>query len=91
MCESGSISYEHICKVMMVYGPSTCSETAKFISIIDKFFDYCNVRSLTEGEHKRKPLLNPYRDISDERLEVLQKDCLNYLSNWKEATQKMKS
>ena len=45
-------------KVMMAYGPSTCSETTRFISIIDKFFDCCNVRSLTEGEHKRKPLLN---------------------------------
>ena len=59
-----------VSKVMMAHGPSTCSETAKFISIIDKFFDCCNFRCLTEGEHKRKPLLNPYRDINDERLEL---------------------
>ena len=39
-----------VSKVMMAYGPSTCSEKAKFISIIDKFFDCCNIRSLTEGE-----------------------------------------
>ena len=62
-----------VSKVMMVYGRSTCSEKAKFFSIIDKLFDWFNVRRLTKGDHKRKPLVNPYKDINDERLEFLQK------------------
>ena len=51
---------------------SDTSETERFVRTFDKFFDLMNVRSLKEGEHKRKPNLNPYRKdrLSEEHLQV---------------------
>ena len=46
------------------------SETEKFIRLMDTFFDCLNVRSLNEGDRKRKPNLKPYREASDERFKV---------------------
>ena len=45
-------------------------ETSRFVLLFDKFFDILNVRRFDEGAHKRKKFLRPYRNGSDERLEV---------------------
>ena len=45
-------------------------ETERFVRNFDKFFDLMNVRSLDEGVRKRKPILKPYRESSDDRLLV---------------------
>ena len=45
-------------------------ETENFCRIFDKFFDLFNTRSVTEGQRKIKPNLNPYYDKEDPRLDV---------------------
>ena len=45
-------------------------ETAKFVEYFDRFFDALNVKSLTEGKHKRKEFRLPYSSPSDPRLKV---------------------
>ena len=46
------------------------TETAKFAAKFDKFFDVLNVKSLTEGKHKRKDSRLPYTSADDSRLDV---------------------
>ena len=83
---AAQVMSETLGKVMLTYGPAKGKETAKLILMIDKFFDCCNTRSLTEGERKRKPFLKPYTSIDDERFEFIKGDFLNYLTKWKKAT-----
>ena len=45
-------------------------ETSKFCQMIDKFFDCLNTRHLEEGKRKRKPDLDPYRNVNDRRFKV---------------------
>lgn len=45
-------------------------ETAKFISMIDKFFDALNVTNLVSGKLKRKSFQSPYTSSDDFRLKV---------------------
>ena len=56
---------------MQAYGGEDCQETARFIGLMDRFFDCLNSRSLEEAERKRKPDLAPYRSEMDERFEVI--------------------
>ena len=44
------------------------TETRKFV--LDKFFDCCNTRCISEWYKKNKPNLKPYYTSTDERLEV---------------------
>ena len=46
------------------------SETAKFVEMMDKFFDSMNVHNYTEGVHKRKRFQMPYTTSKDMRLRV---------------------
>ena len=46
------------------------TETAKFVSLFDKFFDMLNVTNLTNGNHRRKDFQLPYNSASDTRLNV---------------------
>ena len=82
---AAQVMSETVGKIMASYGPPASSETAKFILIIDKFFDCCNTRSLEEGARKRKPYLAPYVSENDERFVFLKDDFLKYLNDWKEA------
>eukprot|EP00794_Sanderia_malayensis_P002527 gene2527-2922_t len=82
---AAQVMSESVGKIMASYGPPASSETAKFILIIDKFFDCCNTRSLEEGAHKRKPYLAPYVSEDDERFFCLKDSFLKNLSDWKEA------
>ena len=81
---------ETVGKVMVEYGPTQASATANYILMIDKFFDLCNVRSLTEGYHKIKPFLKPYKDINDERFRFIQDEFFVYLNRWKDAVKNRK-
>ena len=53
---------------------------------MDKFFDIMNIRNESEGVKKRKPFLNPFRNINDERFSWLQDEF--YLENWKSSVEK---
>ena len=49
------------------FGPPEVSATAKFCSMMDRFFDCLNVRNTTKHVLKRKLFLKPYSDIDDSR------------------------
>ena len=56
--------------ILAAYGREEVQETARFILLMDRMFDCLNVRALTEGDHKLKPDLMPYRSVDDPRFEV---------------------
>jgi hypothetical protein len=62
-----------VSKALMLTGGEDVSETAKFTANFDKFFDALNVKSLTEGKHKRKDSRMPYTSVDDPRLDVRSK------------------
>ncbi|KAK6174161.1 hypothetical protein SNE40_017489 [Patella caerulea] len=72
-----------VSKIMQEYGGDEASETAKFVSMIDRFFACMNVRSLSESLRKRKPDLMPYTSLEDPRFKFLLGDFLGYLNEWK--------
>ena len=57
-------------KALSLVGGESAKETAKFVAIMDKFFDTLNVTNFTNGKRKRKPFQDPYRSASDFRLTV---------------------
>ena len=61
-------------KALKLTGGREASETAKFVEMMDKFFDSMNVRNYTEGVHKRKRFRMPYTTSEDMRLRV----CIQY-------------
>ena len=71
--------------VLTKFGAPEASATAKYCSMMDKFFDCLNVRSLQEHERKRKPLPAPYTDINDERFTFLENEFLGYFHEWKDS------
>ena len=69
------------------FGPPKASATAKFCSMMDKFFDCLNVRNSAEHVLKRKPFLQPYSDVDDPRFTWLDQ-CLGYFSQWKDSIER---
>lgn len=61
-------------------GNDEYKETARFCHMLDKFSDCLNIRCIGEGCNKRKPDLEPYKSINDERLEV--HDCVIILKSY---------
>ena len=50
---------------------SEVEETARFVSIFDKFFDSLNVNNnMTNGRNSRKFFKQPYRTAEDSHLKV---------------------
>ena len=64
------IGNERISFSCSVTGDKDTEETAKFIRMIDKFFDTLNVSNLVCGKHKRKSFQSPYISSKDFRLKV---------------------
>lgn len=52
-------------------GGEEVSETAKFVEMMDHFFDCLNVNNFSEGKLRRKVFQDPYRAATDFRLKVL--------------------
>ena len=61
---------ESVAQALQLTGGDEAAEMARFISLVDKFFDSMNVTSLTKGKIKRKVFQNPYRTGKDFRLKV---------------------
>lgn len=62
---------ESVSKALTLLGGAKVSETARFASMMDKFFDALNASiDFTNGKHKRKPFQNPYRSADDFRIAV---------------------
>ena len=61
---------ESVSKALMLTGGEEVSETALFVSMVDRFFDCLNVNNFTSGKFKRKVYQDPYRSDKDFRLKV---------------------
>ena len=57
-------------------------ETAKFILIMNKWFDLMSTKNLNETRQKRNPELEPFSDVNDIRLDWLENDFLAYFDEW---------
>ena len=58
-------------KAMQLTGGPEATETVRFISMFDKFFDCVNVANFTSGRFKRKVFQQPYRSGEDIILHVI--------------------
>ena len=65
--------------------PPEASRTAEFCTLMDTFFDCLNVRNKEEYKIERKPKLNPYSDVEDERFSRLKNELLRYFQEWKKS------
>ena len=61
---------ESVSHALEFTGDKDTEETAKFIRMIDKFFDTLNVSNLVCRKHKRKSFQSPYISSKDFRLKV---------------------
>ena len=59
-----------VSNAMMVYIGDEASETAKFIDMIDKFFDTMNVNNYSSCYKQLKQFKSPYRWSNDARIKV---------------------
>lgn len=57
-------------KALEKTGGAEVKGTAKFVEMLDKYFDCLNVSNFTNGTVKRKPFQHPYRYVDDHRLKV---------------------
>ncbi len=57
-------------KALNLTGGPEVAETARFVDLMDKFFDALNVSNYTNGIKKRKEFQLPYLSAEDKRLEV---------------------
>ena len=62
---------ETVSKALIDAEDENVKETAKFIQMIDKFFDCLNVTNLNCGRKRKKDFQKPYEKTDDERLKVL--------------------
>ena len=75
---------ETVGSVLNSFGSPDVTGTAKFCTMMDKFFDCLNVRNTVEHTLKRKPFLKPYESLDDVRFEWLNQ-FLGYFELWKES------
>ena len=56
-----------VSKVLLAYGSPEAVETARFFSLMDRFFDITGIRNTLSLEFEQKPMLTPFRSVSDKR------------------------
>ena len=76
---------ETVGKVLLVTGSAEVAATANLYLMMDKFFDYLNVRNTEEHKIKLKSFLRRYRNINDVRFAWLD-EFVQYLENLKTST-----
>ena len=81
---AAQILSETVSTVMNTFGSPDMTATAKFLLMMDKFFDCLNVRNTREHTHKNKSFLCPYQSMNDVRFAWLD-DFLSYFELWKES------
>ena len=59
-----------VSKALELTGGEEAPETARFVGMVDKFFDALNVHNYTHGVHSRKWFQMPYTSSKDMRLKV---------------------
>ena len=58
---------EAVGNVLNNFGPEEAEGTGQFCIMMEKCFDYLNVRNTKEHIIKRKPFLKPYESVDDIR------------------------
>ena len=76
---------ETVGKVLLVTGSAEVAATANLCLMMDKFFDFLNVRNTEEHKIKLKSFLRRYRNINDIRFAWLD-EFVQYLENLKTST-----
>ena len=76
---------ETVGKVLLVTGSAEVAATANLRLMMDKFFDFLNVRNTEEHKIKLKSFLRRYRNINDVRFAWLD-EFVQYLENLKTST-----
>ncbi|XP_056007180.1 uncharacterized protein LOC125647649 [Ostrea edulis] len=71
-----------VAQVMRAYYGPEVSETARLFSLVNRFFDCLNVRSLRESVFQRKPDVAPYTSQNDPRFQFLEDEVLEYFNQW---------
>eukprot|EP00794_Sanderia_malayensis_P002273 gene2273-2612_t len=72
-----------MCNALLHCFPSgEADETAKLCSLVNDFFDICNVRSTSEYLRRRNQNLEPFKSVSDPRLAWLKDVFLAYFESW---------
>ena len=61
---------ESVSKALVLTGGQEAQGTAKFVALMDKFFDTLNVSNFTNGTQNHKPFQHPYHHGDDARLTV---------------------
>lgn len=61
---------ESVFKALTLRGGDEATETARFLLMMDKFFDCVNVRNFTHGIRAAKPFQQPYWGADDPRVKV---------------------
>ena len=79
---------ETVSHVIESYYPAYMHKTAELCKFADKFFYCMNIRNHLESLTKRKPFLEPYKNVNDKRFTWLKENFLNYLKLWKENVSK---
>lgn len=64
---------ESVSKALQLTGGDEAVETARFVNMMDKFFDALNVHNYTHGIHARKEFQMPYTTSKDKRVKVKQR------------------
>ena len=57
-------------KALEMTGGPEVQETAKFVAMVDKFFDCLNVNNYNTGHLQRKVFKQPYRSATDFHIQV---------------------
>ena len=76
---------ETVGKVLLVTGSAEVAATANLCLMMDKFFDFLNVRNTEEHKIKLKSFLRRYKNINDVRFAWLD-EFVQYLENLKTST-----
>ena len=61
---------DSVAKALPLVVGNRSSETARFASMFDSFFDLLNVTNFTNGTRYRKPFQHPYHHADDQWLEI---------------------
>ena len=70
ICSILQLLSETVAKALVLSGDPAVQETAKFVTMLDKFFDSLNVSNYTLGVNKRKVFQQSYRSGDDFCLKV---------------------
>ena len=71
-----------VSKALLKYGPPEAVRTAKFCSLMNKFFGIMNIRDINSNKFELKLSLAPYSRVDDPRFSWLWNVFMKYFEDW---------